>query len=235
MGDLKWPGRMNWELSSPTKHGIGVWLQYGPVQLTADISWYKSRPFIVCIIPTPNCTTFSLLFHHSVISARSRRTQLLMLFGIALHCRDFGLAYLIGTRRPITELDVELAVFGFSNTLLPFQKLYNRPSLWVWSWPKELEVIFTSLFYTLDMISVIQMERLWFLRSNAIEKCSAVWGSFLGYLDKQAAKPMSNVSHEGWVVHYLCSFLVIDCFAALYFSIAHLLNLDFFVSIYIKK
>ncbi len=42
---------------------------------------------------------------------------------------------------------------------------------------------------------------------------------------------MSNVSHEGWVVHYLCSFLVIDCFAALYFSIAHLLKLDFFVSL----
>ncbi len=99
---------------SPTKHGIGVWLQYGPVQLTADISWYKSRSFIVCIIPRPNCTTFSLLFHHSVISARSRRTQLLMLFGIALHCRDFGLACLIGTRRTITELDVELAIFGFS-------------------------------------------------------------------------------------------------------------------------
>ncbi len=64
-----------------------------------------------------------------------------------------------------------------------------------------------------------------FLRSNDIEKFSAVWGSFLGYLDKQAAKPMSNVSNEGWVVHYLCAFLMIVCFAALYYGILQLLNL----------
>ncbi len=127
MGDLKWPGRMNWELSSQTKHGIGVWLQYGPVQLTEDISWYNSRSSIVCIIPRPNCTTFSLLFHHSVISARSRRIQLLMLFGIVLHCLDFGLAYLIGILRPITDLFCwtwNLPFSAFRNTLLPFFYFY---------------------------------------------------------------------------------------------------------------
>ncbi len=42
-------------------------------------------------------------------------------------------------------------------------------------------------------------------------------GSFLGYLDKLAAKPMSNISF-GWVVHYLRAFLMIDCFAALYYG-----------------
>ncbi len=187
---------MTWVLSSQTKHGIGVWLQYGPVQLTADISWYNSRSFIVCIRPSPNCTTFSLLFHHSVISARSRKIQLLMLFGIVLHCRDFGLAYLIGTLRPITDLlcwTWNLPFSAVHNTLLSFQKLYNRPSLWVWSWPKDLKNWKASSppffrLWTMDMISVIQMERLRFLRSNAIEKFSAVWGSFLGYLNKQSAK-----------------------------------------------
>ncbi len=80
-------------------------------------------------------------FHHSVISARSRRTQLLMLFGIVLHCGDLGLVYLISTLRPITDLFCWTWSLPFSalhNTRLPFQKRYNRPSLWVWSWPKDL-------------------------------------------------------------------------------------------------
>ncbi len=68
---------------------------------------------------------------HSVISARSQRIQLLMVFGIVLHCRYFGLAYLIGSLRPITDLFCwtwNLPFSAFHNTLLPFQKLYNRPS-----------------------------------------------------------------------------------------------------------
>ncbi len=133
--------------------------------------------------------------------------------------------------RPLL-LDAELAIFSFSQhtsslpnalqqaltlgmivakrLILKNWKSSSPPSFWLW---------------TMDIISVIQMERLWFLQTNDIEKCSAVWGSFLGYLDKQAAKPMSNVSYEGWVVHYLCAFLKIVCFAALYYGILQLLNL----------
>ncbi len=58
----------------------------------------------------------------------------------------------------------------------------------------------------MDTISVIQMERIRFLRSNSIEKISVVWGSFIEHLDKLAAQPTSNVSNEGWVVHYRQAF-----------------------------
>ncbi len=81
-----------------------------------------------------NSTGVRLKTAESRISARSRRIQLLMLFGFVLHCRDFGLAYLIGTLRPITGpfcWTQNLLSLAFHNTLLAFQKLYNRSSFWL--------------------------------------------------------------------------------------------------------
>ncbi len=131
--------------------------------------------------------------------------------------------------RPVL-LDVELAIFGFSQHTSTLPKAWQQAltlgmivakRLILKNWKSSFRLS------TMDMISVIQMERLRFLRSNAIEKFSAVWGSFLEHLDKQAAKPMSNVSHEGWVVHYFWAFLVI-CFAALYYGFRICINFFFY-------
>ncbi len=104
--------------------------------------------------------------------------------------------------RPLL-LDVELAIFGFSQHTSSLPKALQQAltlgmivakRLILKNWKSSSPSSFR--LWTMDMFSVIQMERLRFLRSNAIEKFSAVWGSFLGYLDKQANKPMSNVSCE---------------------------------------
>ncbi len=92
-------------------------------------------------------------------------------------------------------LDVEFTIFGCSQhtSILPkaLQQaltlgMIMAKRLILKNWKASSPPFFR--LWTMDMISVIQMERLRFLRSNAIEKFSAVWGSFLGYLDKQSAK-----------------------------------------------
>ncbi len=105
--------------------------------------------------------------------------------------------------RPLLQ-DVELAIFGFSQHTSTLPKALQQAltlgmivakRLILKNWKSSSPPSFR--LWTMNMISVIQMERLRFLRSYAIEKFSAVWGSFLKYLDKQATKPMSNVSCKG--------------------------------------
>ncbi len=101
-------------------------------------------------------------------------------------------------------LDVELAVFGFSQHTSSLPKTLQQALtlgmimakiLTLKNWKSSSPPSFR--IWIMDMISVIQIERLRFLRSNSIGKFYIVWGSFLGYLDKLAAQPTSNVSYEG--------------------------------------
>ncbi len=163
---------MNWELSSPTKRGISVWLQYHPAQSTASISWNNSWSFFTYIILKSYSMELSLLFHHCVTRAKSR-IQLIMPFcpSLPFTGQDFGQAYLIGTLMPIGLFfwRQNLLSLAFPNTPLAFQKLPKAltlgmimakrlvlknckssfpPSFWIWF---------------MYMISVIQMKIIWFL------------------------------------------------------------------------
>lgn len=82
--------------------------------------------------------------------------------------------------------DAELAIFG----LLPFRCIAtvlnagygHGKRLVLKNWKSPSPPSFQM--WIMDMISVIQMERLRVLRTDSVEKFSAVWGLFLGHLDK---------------------------------------------------
>lgn len=154
MRDLKWPG--GWALWQTWDRCLtAVW--YCSVNSRHQMIQFKVIHHLH--YTKTNCTKFSLLFHHCVTGARSQRIQLLMLFGFALQCWDFGQAF----NRPLMP-DVELAIFGFSQhtsslpktlqkaltlgmivtkrLILKNWKSSSPPSFWIW---------------IMDMITVIQM------------------------------------------------------------------------------
>ncbi len=102
--------------------------------------------------------------------------------GLFCRTRNFGFSQHTSSLPKTLQQALTLGMIVVKRLILKNRKSSSPPSFRIW---------------IMDMFSVIQIERHRFLRSNSIEKFSAVWGSFLGYLDKLAAKPISNVSYEG--------------------------------------